>query len=93
VVIFAASIVGSGLVMWLGKGSLGPDGLAIAAIIHSLSMLVLTVLLVGHLYFTFVYEALPGMVTGYIAEEAARLEHAKWVETLPGKESRIAQKN
>lgn len=93
VVIFAASIVSSGLVMWFGKGSLGADGLAIAASIHSLSMLVLTVLLVGHLYFTFVYGALPGMITGYISEEAARLEHAKWVEALPRKESRIAQKH
>jgi formate dehydrogenase subunit gamma len=87
VVIFAASIVASGLVMWLGKGSLGPEGLAVAAIIHSLSMLILTVLLVGHLYFTFVYEALPGMVSGFIPEEAARLEHAKWVEALSRKES------
>jgi formate dehydrogenase subunit gamma len=92
VVIFSATIAASGLVMWLGKGSLGPDGLAITAIIHSLSMLILTVLLVGHLYFTFVYEALPGMVTGYIPEEAARLEHAKWVESLPGKEPRLSRK-
>jgi formate dehydrogenase subunit gamma len=91
VVIFAATSVGSGLTLWLGKGSLGADGLAITASIHSLSMLILTVLLVGHLYFTFVYEALPGMVSGYIPEEAARLEHAKWVETLPGKEARIAK--
>lgn len=82
VIIFSASIVLSGLVMWFGKGSLGPAGLAGAAVVHDLSMVILTVLLVGHLYFTFVYEALSGIVTGYIPEEAARLEHAKWVETL-----------
>jgi formate dehydrogenase subunit gamma len=87
VVIFAAAVVGSGLVLWFGQGSLGANGLAIAASIHSLAMLILTILLVGHLYFTFVYEALPGMVSGYISEEAARLEHAKWVEVLPGKET------
>lgn len=86
VVIFSASVVISGLVLWFGKGSLGPEGLAIAAIGHDLSMLVLTLLLVGHLYFTFVYDALGGMVKGYIPEEAARLEHAKWVEKLPRKE-------
>jgi formate dehydrogenase subunit gamma len=86
VIIFSASIVGSGLMMWFGKGSLGANGLALAAIVHNLSMLILTVLLVGHLYFTFVYDALAGMVKGYIPEEAARLEHAKWVETLPRKE-------
>lgn len=82
VIIVAASIVVSGLVMWFGKGTLGPSGLAGAAIVHDMSMVILTVLLVGHLYFTFVYDALSGITTGYIPEEAARLEHAKWVETL-----------
>jgi len=85
VVIFSATIVGSGLVMWFGKGTLGAGGLAMAAMIHILSMLGLTVLLVGHLYFTFVYGALAGMLKGYIPEAEARLEHAKWVESLPGK--------
>jgi formate dehydrogenase subunit gamma len=93
VVIFSASIVVSGLVMWFGKGSLGATGLAIAATIHNLSMLILTVLLVGHLYFTFVYDALEGMLKGYIPEEAARLEHAKWLETLPRKEPWIVEEN
>jgi formate dehydrogenase subunit gamma len=83
VVIFSAGIVFSGLVMWFGKGALGANGLAIAAIVHNLSMLVLTVLLAGHLYFTFVYAALAGMVKGYIPEAEARLEHPKWVESLP----------
>ena len=82
VVVVSATIVGSGLVLWFSKGSLGPDGLALTAMIHDLSMLVLTILLVGHLYFTFVYKALSGMTTGYIEEEAARLEHAKWLEEL-----------
>ena len=86
VVIFSASIVFSGLVMWFGQGRLGLGGLAIAAIIHDLSMLILTALLVGHLYFTFVYGALAGMVKGYVPEEEAQLEHAKWVESLPQKE-------
>jgi formate dehydrogenase subunit gamma len=93
VVIFSASIVVSGLVMWLGKGSLGPNGLASAAMIHDLSMLVLTLLLIGHLYFTFVYDALDGMLKGYIPEEAARLEHAKWVETLPRKEPWLVEES
>lgn len=83
VVIFSATIVFSGLVLFFGKGGLGASGLAIAATIHSLSMLALTVLLVGHLYFTFVYDALSGMTTGYIPETEARLEHAKWVDSLP----------
>ena len=83
VVIMSALVVASGLVLWFAKGQLGADGLALAAIVHDLSMLVLTILLIGHLYFTFVYKALPGMTTGYIPEEEARLEHSKWVEELP----------
>ncbi|MEZ4558579.1 MAG: hypothetical protein R2854_19470 [Caldilineaceae bacterium] len=38
-------------------------------------MLILTILLVGHSYFTFVYKALSGMVTGYVPEEEALIEH------------------
>ena len=45
-----------------------------------------TVLLVGHLYFTFVYDALSGMVSGYVSESYARLEHAKWFARLPRRE-------
>ena len=82
VVIFSATIVGSGLVLWFAKGDMGPEGLAIAAMVHDVSMLALTVLLVGHLYFTFVYKALQGMVSGYIPEEEAMIEHPKWVAEL-----------
>ena len=93
VVIFSAGVVISGLVMWFGKGALNANGLVIAAIMHNLSMLVLTILLVGHLYFTFVYNALAGMVSGYIPEAEARLEHARWVESLPKKEPWIIEEN
>ncbi|MCS6828801.1 MAG: cytochrome b/b6 domain-containing protein [Caldilinea sp.] len=82
VVIFSATVVFSGLALWFGKGYLGPAGLALAATIHGLSMLVLTVLLVGHLYFTFVYKALSAMTTGYVPKEEAMIEHPKWVEEL-----------
>jgi len=86
VVIFSAFIVISGLILWFGKGYMGPTNLGIAAIFHDVSMLVLTILLVGHLYFTFVYKALSGMTSGYIEEEDALLEHPKWVEELPEEE-------
>lgn len=82
VVLFSAFIVASGIVLWVGKGDLGANALALAAMVHDVSMFVLTVLLVGHLYFTFVYNAISGMVTGYVEEEDARLEHSKWVEEL-----------
>lgn len=82
VMLLSASIVVSGLVMWFFMPSLGPTGQAWAAVIHDLSMLALTLLLVGHLYFTFVYKALSGMTRGYIDKDEALLEHAKWVEEL-----------
>ena len=73
----------SGLILWFAKGSLGPTGLAMTAIVHDISMFAITVLLIGHVYFTFVYDALPGMTTGYVTEDYARMEHARWVESLP----------
>jgi formate dehydrogenase subunit gamma len=82
VILVSASIVVSGLALWFWKEPLGASGTAWAAIIHDASMVVLTLLLVGHLYFTFVYQALSGMTTGYVPETEARLEHSKWVEEL-----------
>ena len=51
------TVAASGFVLWFGKGRLGPDGLASTAMVHDLSMLGLTVMMIGHLYFTFVYDA------------------------------------
>lgn len=82
VVITSATVVISGIFMWYAKGSLGATGLAMAATIHDLSMLALTVLLVGHLYFTFVYKAISSMTTGYVSKEDAEIEHRKWVEEI-----------
>ncbi|MBI5880485.1 MAG: cytochrome b/b6 domain-containing protein [Chloroflexi bacterium] len=77
------SVAVSGVALWYFKGRLGADMLALIAIVHDLSMLALTILLVGHLYFTFVYDALSAMTNGYISESSAQLEHAKWLATLP----------
>jgi len=82
VIVISAAMVITGLAMWFFKPTLGATGLAWAAMIHDLAMLALTLLLVGHLYFTFVYKALSGMTTGYVDEDEARLEHAKWVDEL-----------
>lgn len=91
VVVLSAVIVASGIMLWVGKGSFSPNGLALTTMAHDISMLGLTVLLVGHLYFTFVYNALSGMTTGYIPEDDARLEHPKWVEELPEKDPWIVE--
>ena len=76
-------IAASGFVLWFGKGQLGADILSYAGMIHDLSMLGLTVLMIGHLYFTLVYDALSGMLRGYVSEEYAKMEHPKWIEELP----------
>ena len=72
----------SGLIMWFAKGQLGPDGLSWVVIVHDISMLGLSVMMIGHVYFTFLYGALSGMVTGKVTEEYARMEHSKWFESL-----------
>ena len=82
VVVVATVIVASGLALWLLKSDLGPSGLAWMAVIHDLCMLALTLLLVGHIFFTYVYKALSGMTTGYVPEVEARIEHSKWVDEL-----------
>jgi len=91
IVIFSATIVISGLILWFAKGSMGPINLGIAAVFHDLSMLALTILLVGHLYFTYVYNALSGMTSGYIDADDAQLEHPKWVEELPKEDPWIVE--
>lgn len=73
------AITVSGFALWFGKPMLGVEGMAIVAMVHDLAMVAITVLMIGHVYFTFVYGALPAMTTGYVSEEYARLEHAKWL--------------
>jgi cytochrome b subunit of formate dehydrogenase len=46
-------------------------------------MLGLSLLLIGHVYFTFLYEAFSAMGTGFVTEEYAGMEHRRWLETLP----------
>ena len=81
-------VTATGFALWFGKPILGAEGMAVAAMLHDLSMLAVTVLMIGHVYFTLVYGALPAMTTGYVSEEYARLEHAKWLaaqtEGAPG---------
>jgi formate dehydrogenase subunit gamma len=87
VIIFSALVVISGLLMWFGKGMLGATGLSLTALLHDTAMFALTILLVGHLYFTYVYQALSSMTTGYVPLEDAEIEHSKWVEEMQGEAS------
>lgn len=82
VIIVSGTVVVSGLLLWLGKSWLGATALSWVVVAHDLSMLALTLFLIGHLYFTYVYKAIGGMTNGWIEEVDARLEHPKWVEEV-----------
>jgi formate dehydrogenase subunit gamma len=82
VIVFSAVIVLSGLVLWWFKADLSVTMLSWTAIIHDLAMLALTLLLVGHVFFTYVYTAWSSMGTGYVSKEDMELEHSKWVDEI-----------
>jgi formate dehydrogenase subunit gamma len=82
VIVFSAVIVLSGLVLWWFKASLSVSMLSWTAMTHDLSMLALTLLLVGHVFFTYVYTAWSSMGTGYVSVDDMEIEHSKWVEEL-----------
>lgn len=82
VILVSATVVLSGLLMWFFKPMLGATGLAWVAVIHDVSMFLLTMFLIGHLYFTYVYKAISGMTSGWVERVDAEIEHRKWVDEL-----------
>ncbi len=72
----------TGLVLWFGKGNLSQNEFLGMVMLHDIAMYIMVILTIGHLYFTFVYGALQGMVTGYVNEKYAALEHAKWLASI-----------
>lgn len=81
-ILFYNLVAGSGLLMWLGAGRVSGQVFLSALIVHDISMTVLTVLMIGHVYFTFVYGALGGMIKGTITRVYAQVEHPRWLEEL-----------
>lgn len=72
----------SGLVLWLGTGSISAATFSLMIIIHFIAMMIMTILTVGHIYFTFVYDALGSMISGEVSKEYAEMKHPKWLEQL-----------
>jgi formate dehydrogenase subunit gamma len=89
-IIFYNLIAWSGFVMWFGAGQIPGQAFLGALVVHDVSMVVLTVLMVGHVYFTFVYGALDGMIYGTITRLYAQVEHPRWLREL---EAAAAQKH
>jgi formate dehydrogenase subunit gamma len=81
-IIFYNLVAGSGMLMWLGAGRVSGQVFLSALIVHDISMTVLTVLMIGHVYFTFVYGALDGMIKGTITHLYAQVEHPRWLREL-----------
>ena len=82
VMILGFGVVFSGLLLWFAKPSLSDAMLGWTVAIHNVSMLILVLLLIGHIYFTVVYKAINAMHTGYVPRADAEIEHAKWVAEL-----------
>jgi formate dehydrogenase subunit gamma len=83
IIVLSIFVGASGLVLLFGAGRMGAANLAMTALVHDVSMVGLTVMLIGHIYFTFLYGGLDAMVKGYVSEEYAQMEHPKWLASLP----------
>ncbi|MCI0476368.1 MAG: cytochrome b/b6 domain-containing protein [Anaerolineales bacterium] len=81
-IVFYNLVAWSGFAMWFGVDHLPSQVFLGALIVHDVSMTVLTVLMLGHVYFTFVYGALDGMIKGTITRLYAQVEHPRWLDEL-----------
>lgn len=81
ILLFVAVSV-SGLFLWFVPAGTSADLHASMLLVHNLSMVVMVLLTIGHLYFVFVYGALPVMITGKISRKFAELEYPKWVAQM-----------
>lgn len=75
----------SGLTIWFGS-NISSSLFLVMIWVHNISMFLMLCLTVGHIYFTFVYGALPHMITGYTTESYAK-KHIKWLRALKEKET------
>lgn len=92
-IIFYNLVAWSGVLLWIGKNNLPNEIFVGSLIMHDISMAILTVLLVGHVYFTFVYGAFNNMITGRISRAYALVEHPLWLKELEEKAAQKHNKN
>jgi formate dehydrogenase subunit gamma len=81
-IIFYNLVAWSGILLWFGVEHVPGQVFLGALAVHDVSMTVLTVLMLGHVYFTFVYGALDGMLKGTITRLYAQVEHPRWLHEL-----------
>lgn len=92
------SVVGSigfvvtGLIMWLGKGSIGSGAFLGTVILHDIFFIGVGSFMLVHFYLGVIHprmtESMRSMITGKVSVEYAKSHHGKWYkETLKGKEA------
>ncbi|MEW5719375.1 MAG: cytochrome b/b6 domain-containing protein [Chloroflexota bacterium] len=79
---FYILVAWSGFALWFGVDHLPSQVFLGTLIAHDASMIVLTVLMLGYMYFTFVYGALDGMIRGAVTCLYAQVEHPRWLQEL-----------
>ncbi len=84
IIITFLTISFSGIMLWLGSGSMSTTVFLLMIWMHYLSMLAMVCLTIGHIYFTFLYGASQHMITGYTTESYAQ-KHVKWLDDLKSK--------
>lgn len=89
IIITFLSISISGLVLWFGN-NINSTIFLLMIWLHNISMFIMVCLTLGHIYFTFLYGALPHMITGYTTESYAT-KHEKWLKTLKEKEIKVSK--
>jgi len=71
----------TGLMLWFWE-TLPAAARLTTLLVHDVSMVVLAVLTVGHLFFVFVYGAFAAMWSGLVTDVYARVEHPKWLAQM-----------
>lgn len=82
IIILYVTVAVSGLFMWAGKPMLGAAAFNWMVVAHNVSMFLMLVLTIGHMYFVFVYGALGTMIHGHVTRAYAQMEHAKWLAEI-----------
>ncbi|WP_028308716.1 formate dehydrogenase subunit gamma [Desulfitibacter alkalitolerans] len=86
IIVAFVTITISGLFLWFGSAIMNTTIFLVMIWLHNISMFIMLCLTVGHIYFTFVYDALPHMLSGYTTESYAK-KHIKWLRKLQRNET------
>jgi formate dehydrogenase subunit gamma len=91
VLVATVLIIGSGLVMWFGRETVGVGVFQVMIAIHDLSMIPLAVMFFVHFYMGVLHPSIASgtlfrnpMITGMTKASYAKRHHTKWYERVTG---------